>query len=309
MQIVGLTEFGGPEVLSLHDIPEPQAGPGEVRIRVKASAVSPADLMLRSGMMSPGDTTAPYVPGMDAAGIVDQVGEGSRWTVGDRVMGMALPFTKHGGAYAEYLTAPDDAIAHIPAGTGFEAAATIPMNGLTATQIIEILDLAPGATVVVVGAAGTLGGYVVQLAKKAGLTVVADAGESDRELLTSLGADRLVDRGVGLAGRLRSIFPDGVEALVDVASIKDDLLPAIADGGMYVSVLGWPGVPQRGIRFEVASVGREYRAHAKLDALRVAVESGQLTPRVAAVLPAAEAAEAHRQQSAGGVRGRFVLTF
>nr|WP_231567729.1 zinc-binding dehydrogenase [Sinomonas humi] len=224
-------------------------------------------------------------------------------------MAIALPNSQHGGAYVEYLVAPDDSIARIPGNTSIEEAATIPMNGLTATQILELLDLKPGQTLAVTGAAGTLGNYVIQLAKNAGLRVIGDSAEKDRELVESLGTDYVVARGDAVAQHIREIVPEGVDGLVDTALLHEKVVPAVKDGRVFVSVRGWKGDGARGIRFEAASVRAEYLAHSKLEALREAVEQGILTPRVAAVLPADQAPEAHRRLEAGGTRGRFVLKF
>jgi NADPH:quinone reductase len=139
--------------------------------------------------------------------VIDEVGEGSAWQIGDEVMASALALKGHGGAYVEYLVAPDDSIARIPAGTSFEEASTLPMNGLTATQILELMDLQQGQTVAVTGAAGVLGGYLVQLAKRAGLIVIADAAPKDRPLVASLGPDHIVERGDDVADRIRTIAP------------------------------------------------------------------------------------------------------
>ncbi len=310
MKAIGVIEFGGPEALGVHTLPDPHPGPGEARIRVRAAAVSPTDLGLRSGGYNTTNVEPPYIPGMDAAGVIDEVGENSTWKVGDQVMAIALPLSsKHGGAYVEYLIAPDDSIARIPAGASLEEAATLPMNGLTATQMLELAALQPGQTIAVTGAAGTLGNYLIQLAKIQGLTVVADAAPKDLELVQSLGADHIVDRGDGLADRIRGVFPEGVDAVADTALLHDAVVPALRDGGTFVSVRGWKGEPTRNIRFEAVSVSKEYHSQAKLDALRQAVEEGKLTARVAGILPAEDAAEAHRRVGAGGSRGRVVLTF
>ena len=252
---------------------------------------------------------APYMPGMDAAGVIDEVGDGSAWEVGVEVMAIALPLGQHGGAYVEYLVAPDDSIARIPAKSTLEEASTIPMNGLTAVQILELAALRPGQVIAVTGAARTLGNYTIQLAKQQGLTVVADAAPKDRDLVQGLGADHILDRGEDLAGRIREIFPDGVDAVADTALLHDDVVPALRDGGVFISVRGWKGEPTRSIRFEAVWVFDEYHSQAKLDALRQAVEDGVLTPRMAHTLPAEDAPEAHRRLEAGGVRGRIVLTF
>jgi NADPH:quinone reductase len=309
MKIIGIKEFGGPEVLTVLEAPEPHAGPGEVRIRVKAAAVNPTDTVVRSGARGTGGQQPPYVPGMDAAGIVDEVGGNSPWQIGDRVMAIALPFGEHRGAYAEYLVGPADSMTRVPAGADFAAAATLPMNGLTAWQILEKLDLKPGRTLAVTGAAGTLGNYLVQLAKQAGLTVVADAGPQDRDLVRSLGPDHVVPRGDDVAEHIRAVFPHGVDAVADAAVLNEKAAAAVRDGGGFATVRGWSGDPGRGITVHKISVFDEYHSQEKLGRLRRLVEDGLLTLRVADTLPAEKAAEAHRRLEAGGVRGRLVLLF
>ena len=310
MKAIGVTEFGGPEVLTVQDLPEPHPGEKEVRIRVRAAAVSPTDTNVRTGAYDMSQSEPPYMPGMDAAGVIDEVGDGSTWSVGDAVMAIALPLGHHGGAYVEYLVAPDDSIARIPANTTLEEAATLPMNGLTAVQILELAALRPGQVIAVTGGAGTLGNYTIQLAKQQGLVVITDAAPKDRSLVEGLGADHVLERGADLAARIREIFPDGVDAVADTALLHDDVVPALRDQGVFISVRGWKGDrPTRGIRFEAVWVFDEYLSAAKLDVLRQAVEAGILTARVADTLPAEDAPEAHRRLEAGGVRGRLVLTF
>jgi NADPH:quinone reductase-like Zn-dependent oxidoreductase len=246
---------------------------------------------------------------MDAAGIVDEAGEGAPWSVGDELMAMALPLSEHGGAYVERLVGPWESMTRIPQGTDLIAASTLPMNGLTAMQILDLLDLGPGSTLAVTGAAGILGNYLVQLAKHAGITVIADSSERDRPLVAGLGPDLVVERGDDVAERIREAYPDGVDALADLSVQKEQVVPAVADRGRFVSVRGWQGVPERDIEFLRSMVSTEYRSQDKLEALRRHVESGVLTLRVADVLPAEQAADAHRRLEAGGVRGRIVLTF
>jgi NADPH:quinone reductase-like Zn-dependent oxidoreductase len=200
-------------------------------------------------------------------------------------------------------------MAPIPEGSDLEHAATLPMNGLTAVQCLELLHLAPGSTLAVTGAAGTLGDYVVRLAKHAGLRVIADAADKDREQVAASGADETVQRGADVAQRIRDAVPEGVDGLVDAAVQREQVLAAVRDGGGFVDVRGWAGEPQRDVVFHRAMVGREYRSQAKLETLRRFTEDGLLTLRVADVLPAAQAADAHRRLEAGGVRGRIVLTF
>ncbi|MEX3600276.1 zinc-binding alcohol dehydrogenase family protein [Kocuria carniphila] len=315
MRIIGFTEFGGPEVLDIHDVPEPHAGPGEVRIAVKAAAVNPTDTETRQGNGAPAQLPAPHVPGMDAAGVIDEVGEPtaeldtSPWSVGDHVMAIAIPLRGHGGAYVEYLVADADSLARIPEGRSLEEASTLPMNGLTALQALEKLDLEPGQVLGVTGAAGTLGGYVVQLAKLQGLTVIADAAPKDRERVVALGADHVVERGDDFPDKVREIYPDGVDGLVDAAVMNELAVPAVRSGGGFATVRFWKGPEDSDLTFHIVWVGDEYHHGDKLDALRELVESGVVTLEVADTLPAEQATEAHQRLQEGGVRGRLVLTF
>lgn len=308
MQVVGVETFGGPEALAVHEVPEPHAGSGSVRIRVEAFAVNPTDTGVRAGQRDASQASPPYVPGMDAAGVIDEVGpDVSGWSVGDEVMAIALPLTTHGGAYVQQLVAPVGSFTRVPRGTSLTLASTVPMNGLTALQILSRAALAPGQTLAVTGAAGLLGNYVIQLAVAAGLTVIADTAPKDEALVRSLGPDHIVPRGAGFAAAVRAIVPSGVDALADASVQKAEVVDAVRDGGAFFSVRGWEGNGDRGIRFDRIMVFEEYRSFDKLEQLRHAVESGTVTPRVAEELPAARAAEAHERLEAGGTRGRFVL--
>ncbi|MCT9620878.1 NADP-dependent oxidoreductase [Curtobacterium sp. C2H10] len=310
MKVVGVEQFGGPEALAVHEVPEPHAGAGSVRIRVQAFAVNPTDTGVRAGQRDSSQASPPYVPGMDAAGVIDEVGpDVSGWEVGDEVMAIALPLSAHGGAYVEELVAPVGSFTRIPRGTSLPLASTVPMNGLTALQILSRAGLAPGQTLAVTGAAGLLGNYVVQLAVAAGLTVIADAAPADDALVRSLGPSHIVERGDGFAAAVRGLVPDGVDALADAAVQRASVVDAVRDGGVFLDVRGWEGNGARGIRFERIAVFAEYRSFDKLEQLRHAVESGTVTPRVAEVLPASRAGEAHERVEAGGTRGRFVLTW
>ncbi|MCM3521504.1 NADP-dependent oxidoreductase [Curtobacterium sp. P97] len=310
MKVVGVETFGGPEALAVHEVPEPHAGSGTVRIRVQAFAVNPTDTGVRAGQRDSSEASPPYVPGMDAAGVIDEVGDDVEgWQVGDQVMAMALPLSEHGGAYVEHLVAPVGSFTRIPAGLSIEEAATVPMNGLTALQILARAELSQGDTLAVTGSAGLLGNYVVQLAKQRGITVIADAAPKDEDLVRSLGPDHMVRRGDGFAAAVRGIVPDGVDALADAAVQRDEVVDAVRDGGFFADVRGWEGNGVRGIRFERIMVFSEYTSFDLLEELRQAVEDGVLVPRVAEVLPASRAAEAHERLEAGGTRGRFVLTW
>ena len=205
MRAVGLAEFGGPEVLEVFDLPEPVPGPGEVRIRVHAAAVNPTDTGFRSGATSARleGRPKPYVPGMDAAGVIDVIGSEVDTTlhVGDRVMAVVLPYGPNGGAYADFVVVPVASVVRAPAGLDLAAASTVLMNALTARLALDDLAIPEGGTVMVTGAAGAFGGYAVQLAKSDGLFVLADASLADEALVAGLGADEVVRRGDDVAAR------------------------------------------------------------------------------------------------------------
>ena len=312
MRAVGLITHGGPEVLQIVDVPEVHAGPGQVRLRVHAAAVNPTDTMARNGARAEQQKAdpPPYIPGMDAAGIVDEVGDGvtTGVKVGDTVMAMVCPTASH-GAYREQIVLDQRAVVPAPAGTTHVQACSLPMNGLTARQSLDLLNLSPGQVLAVTGAAGAYGGYVIQLAKSEGLTVIADASDADRELVSSLGADIIVARGNDVATRFREHYPDGVDGLADGAVLNEAVIPAVKDGGAYTSVRHFMGEPQRDISFTATSVRSYDGEYEKLDTLRQQAEAGILTLRIADSMPAAEASEAHRRLEAGGTRGRLVLEF
>ncbi|MGW5434678.1 NADP-dependent oxidoreductase [Streptomyces sp. NPDC004059] len=312
MKAIGHTEFGGPEVLHEVELPDPVAGPGEVRIRVRAAAVSPTDTVRRAGILAEQMRAEdrPYVPGMELAGVLEEIGPdtGTDLSVGEHVMGVLVPRGSF-GAYSEQVALPAESVVRVPAGVDDVAASTLPMNGLTARMTLDKLGLEPGQTIGVTGAAGTYGGYVVQLAKAEGLRVVADAAEKDRALVEELGADTVVPRGDDVADRFLEAVPGGVDGLADGAVLNEKVIAAIRPGGRMVSVRYYEGEPVKGVTYHSVRVSHYVREHAKLDRLRELVEEGKLTLRVAGTYPAAQAAEAHRRLALGGTRGRVVLTF
>ena len=308
MRAVGLFTHGGPEVLQVVELPEVHAGPGQVRIRVHAATVNPTDVGVRDGTRAEQQKAdpPPYVPGMEAAGIVDEVGSGV--PLGDAVMAIVVPKGSH-GAYREQIVLDARSVVRAPAGKTHPEAATLPMNGLTARLSLDLLKLSPGQVIAVTGAAGAYGGYVVQLAKAEGLTVIADASEKDEKLVASLGADIVVRRGDDVASRIRGHFPQGVDGLADGAVLNELVIPAVRDGGAFTSIRGFQGIPQRDIRFTTTFVRSYAHEFEKLDRLRQQVDAGKITLRVAEVFPPETAANAHRRLEAGGTRGRLVIQF
>ena len=312
MRAVGVFVHGGPEALEVVDLPGVHAGPGQVRLRVHAAAVNPTDTRARNGsrIVQQKADPSPYVLGMDAAGIVDEVGAGvtTGIQIGDAVMAMVVPQASH-GAYREQIVLEARAVVPAPAGTTHVQACTLPMNGLTARLSLDLLGLSSGQSLAVTGAAGAYGGYVIQLAKAEGLTVIADASEADHELVAALGADIVVRRGDDVAARIREHFPDGVDGLADGAVQNERVIAAVRDGGAFTAVRGYAGDPQRGINFTATWVRTYDGEFEKLDRLRQLVEAGTVTLRVAETYPPERAGEAHRRLEAGGTRGRLVITF
>ncbi|RKR93090.1 NADPH:quinone reductase-like Zn-dependent oxidoreductase [Micromonospora pisi] len=319
MKAVGLFRHGGPDVLQVIERTTPHAGPGEVRIRVRAAAVNPADVLIRSGRTPIRQRgTEPVLPGSDVAGTIDEVGPGigTGLAVGDEVMAMINPSRPAGGGYAEWVVLPGSWVVPVPTGASPAEAATLPLNGLTALHALDQLRLPPGSTLAVTGAAGAVGGYAVQLAKAAGHRVLVDAAPGDVELVASLGVDVTVPRGPGVAERFRALTDDGVDAVVDAALIGAPLLAAIRRGGSLAYVRGMPDHPafereaaRRGITPVMAYVHAYEGQRDKLDLLRRLADQGRLSLRVADRYPPEQAAQAHRLLEAGGVRGRLVIEF
>ncbi|GAC1374732.1 MAG: NADP-dependent oxidoreductase [Acidimicrobiales bacterium] len=314
MRAVGVMQFGGPESLEVVHLPEPDMRPDEVLIRVHAAAVNPTDTYTRNGAraeMLRASGPPPYVPGMDAAGVVEAVGSaaGTHLKVGDHAMAIVVPSGSR-GAYSEWIAVPGDSAVRVPAGVTDAQAATLPMNAMTARLALDLLGLQAGATLAVTGAAGAFGGYVVQLAKAEGLRVIADASAADEGLVRGFGADVIVPRGAEMVDEIRRSVPGGVDALADGAVLDEAAVGAVRDGGQIATVRGFqPSEPPRGIAFRPVWVREYARMRVKLDQLRQQVERGELTLRVAEVLPMERASDAHRSLEAGGVRGRIVLSF
>jgi NADPH2:quinone reductase len=197
----------------------------------------------------------------------------------------------------------------LPDGASMEQAATLPMNGLTARRALDLLGLPAGQTLGVTGAAGAVGGYVIQLARVEGLRVIADAAPKDEALVKELGADVVVPRGEGEAKAFREASGGGVDGLVDAALIGPPILPAIRDGGKLACVRPFGGEPERGIEVHQVLVSDYARNQAALERLGRLAGEGRLTLRVAETFPPERAADAHRKLEAGGTRGRLVIVF
>ncbi|MFD5247469.1 NADP-dependent oxidoreductase [Amycolatopsis sp. NPDC058340] len=309
MRAVVVRRFGGPEVLEFAEVPVPEPGPGQVRVKVAAAGVNPVDAGTRSGFL----TEAGIVPpcevlgiGWDVAGTVDAVGDGvTGFATGDGVIGVRDRPSAALGTYAEFVVLDVDALAAAPRMASPAEAATLPLNGLTAVQALDLLDLPPGATVLVTGAAGAVGGYAVALAEARGFRVVAVADTADEAVVRGFGAELFVPRGDFLADRVRSVVPGGVDAALDTALLGLEALDAVANRGRFiVFAAGVAPLPLRGIEVDHVWVHADAAALAGLVAQ---VDDGTLALRVADTLPLGEAVKAHERLAAGGLRGRLVL--
>ncbi|GAA3392642.1 NADP-dependent oxidoreductase [Cryptosporangium minutisporangium] len=221
------------EEAAVTDAPPPgDPGPGEVRIRVRCSSVNPSDRMMAGGFFRWMEHHYPAVLGRDFAGTIDAVGDGvTRFTTGDEVFGFVKRPYVGDGTFAEYVTIPADRYAvHRPPGLSVEDVGDLGVAGATALQCVDALACAAGETVLINGATGGVGSFAVQLARRAGLRVIATAHGSDAEQhVRFLGATATVDWTTGdLADQVRALAPDGVDGIVDLVSSDQDAITALA---------------------------------------------------------------------------------
>ncbi|WP_203920736.1 NADP-dependent oxidoreductase [Rugosimonospora africana] len=284
------------------DLPVPEPGPGEVRVRVAASVLHPVDLMIRAGRFpAPLPAGLPYTPGWDVAGKIDAVGPSvGDFTVNDEVIGFSPWLRTTVGAHAEYVVLEAGWLTARPAGIPANEAATLPTDGLAAAQALDLLALPAGSSVLVSGAAGQVGGFTLALARVAGLHATGVAGAGDREFVESQGA-AFVPRSDGPLAVAAGSF----DAVVDLAVIGSSLMELVRDGGGYVAAS--PPLrpePVRGIRTFALDVLPD---GSRLGELVKLVEGGDIPLRVAGVYSFADAAAAHDRLARGGVRGGVVI--
>jgi NADPH:quinone reductase-like Zn-dependent oxidoreductase len=296
--------FGGPEVLEVREVPEPHAGPGEVRVRTTVAGLNPMDWMLASQpeVAARFGVTVPSGFGYDFAGVVDEVGEGAAGlAVGDRVFGGAL-----GRAAADFVvvTTPAAALWPTPEGISDEVAATLPVAGTTAAAALAAIGLRSGDTVLIGGAAGGVGVLAVQLAKLAGATVIGTAAERTFGFLRGFGA-KPVAYGPGLADRVRTLAPGGVTAATDLFGTETaEAALALGVAPERISTIAAGPNPPGGVR---ATGGSEAGPDA-LPRLTDAILAGRITVPIAATFPIGQVREAVALQAERHVHGKIVLT-
>ena len=303
MHVAEVTAFGAPEVLRLAERPDPAPAPDEVVVRIRAANVNPTDLSVRSGQARARmpDLRPPIVPGWDLAGEVTAVGsETDGYRPGDRVVGM-IPFGRIGGrvgAYAQAAAVDPGWLAPLRTDIDDATAATLPLNALTAQQALDLIAAPPGATLLVTGASGAVGGFATQLAARAGLRVLAQASHDDEAWVASLGPAEVIARDTDLG----SIGP--VDAVLDAVPLGPSSTATLRDGGIAVFTRPPGADPPPGLRFEVVLVQSNAE---QLRALAADLEAGRLRTRIAEVLALDQAARAHELNEAGGLRGKVLL--
>jgi NADPH:quinone reductase len=220
MRAVIVSDYGDTPVVA--EVPKPQPAPGQVLIKLEAAGMNPMDRKLADGAWKPAPATFPMVLGADAAGVVEQVGEGAtRFSAGDEVFGqLLLAPIGSAGTYAEYVAVPEDApLARVPDELDPVVAAAIPTAGGAALAMLDLLEPLAGKTVLIVGAGGGIGSFATQLAARGGARVIANVREPEAGRLRGYGAAETVDHTqVSLLDAVRMAHPDGVDALIDVIS-------------------------------------------------------------------------------------------
>jgi len=302
-------EYGGPDVLRYEDIEPPTPGAGEVRLRVAATSFNGVDAGIRGGyLQGPFPVTLPHTPGIDVAGTVDALGEGvENVTVGDAVVAF-LPMTAPGAA-AEFVIAPAEVIAAAPTSIPLPDAAALPMVGLTAWQaLFDDAGLTAGQRVLINGAGGAVGGYAVQLAKRAGAHVIATARARSSERVRSAGADEVIDH---TTNSVTDAVTEPVDVLLNLAPIAPEELVAlgalVGHGGVVantVPTIPAPADQERGVRAVGVFVRSDAHQLAHLVAL---VDRGELHVDVAERVPLAELPAVHAKAAAGALSGKVIV--
>jgi NADPH:quinone reductase-like Zn-dependent oxidoreductase len=284
------------EVLSVVEREEPHAGAGQVRIAVRAAGVNPIDWKLVTGMMG-GPPPEPRVPGIDAAGTVDEIGDGVTGVrLGDAVFGHAS-----GGSAAEYAVL--SAWARVPDGASVEVAGGLPVAGETAVRVLDLLGLRAGQTVVVDGASGGVGSTTVQIALARGLRVIGTAGEGNQDFVRSLGAEA-TRYGAGLVDRVRELAPEGIDGGIDTAgrgSVRD-LIALTGDPARVVTIADF-GAAELGVQVTSGGGGQA----ARLEQVAELLADGRLDLPIAATYPLERIGEAYALSREGHVRGKLLL--
>jgi NADPH:quinone reductase-like Zn-dependent oxidoreductase len=306
MKAVRIHEYGGPEVLKYEDAPKPQAGPGEVLIRVHATSVNPVDWKVRAGYLQQMmKYNMPMIPGWDASGVVEAVGSGvTRFKAGDEVYSHT-PISRD-GTYAEYVAVGEPAVAFKPKSIDHATAAAIPLAALTAWQALyDAAKISAGQTLLIHGAAGGVGTFAVQFAKLKGARVIATASKKNHEFLRSLGADELIDYNT-------TKFEDvlhGVDAVLDTITgeTMERSWQVLKKGGILVSILE-PPKPEKAAAHGVRCHHTFVQGNAEqLGEIAKLVDAGKLMVIIEKVFPLTEVRAAQESNATGHTRGKIAI--
>jgi NADPH:quinone reductase-like Zn-dependent oxidoreductase len=306
MKAVRIHEYGGNEVLKYEDAPRPEAGPGEVLIRVHAASVNPVDWKIRAGYLKQMlNYKMPVILGWDVSGVVEVVGPGvTRLKKGDEVY--SRPDMSRDGTYAEYIVVKESEVALKPKSIDHVTAAAIPLAALTAYQsLYDAAKISAGQTVLIHGAAGGVGTFAVQLAKLRGARVIATASKKNHEFLRSLGADEVIDYNTT---KFEDVVRD-VDVVLDTITgeTMERSWPVLKKGGILVSILE-PPKPEKAAAHGVRCHHTFVQANAEeLAELAKLVDAGKLKVIVEKVFPITEVRAAHESNATGHTRGKIVL--
>ncbi|MFG1708238.1 NADP-dependent oxidoreductase [Nonomuraea sp. M3C6] len=302
MRAAAFSEPGGPEVLKVMEVPAPQAGPGEVRVRVRAAGVQPFDAAVRSGWLPPylAAIDFPRIPGNEFAGVVDQVGAGvTGVAAGDEVLGFSRLFS-----YAEYVVVAGTDVAAKPANVPWEVAGGFTAGVQTAELALDGVGIAAGETLLVHAAAGSVGTAAVQIGRMRGATVIGTAREVNHDYLRDLGAIP-VAYGEGLADRVRALAPGGIDAALDGAGghALEVSLELVKDRGRIVTLVEHGTAAELGVRLVQGE-----RTAERLGRYAALYAEGAFKFPVRRAYRLEDAADAHREIETGHGQGKIVLT-
>ncbi|MFC5911824.1 NADP-dependent oxidoreductase [Streptacidiphilus monticola] len=313
MQAVTITQFGGPQVLTLQEVARPEPLPTEVLVRVHAAGVNPVDFKTREGQGMAGLQSFPLILGWDVSGVVEEVGFGvTTLAPGDEVYGMPW-FPRAAGGYAQYVTAPARQWARKPATVDHVHAAAVPLAALTAWQtVVDTAHIQPGQRVLITAAAGGVGHFAVQFARHLGAHVIATASAARHPWLKELGADETIDY---TTTRFEDAVTD-VDVVIDLVGDAHDhtstrSLKVLRPGGLLVAVPAGvsPELAQAadtaGVRVTPYLVEPDGAALATIADL---IDAGEITVEVEETFPLEQAGAAHARVQAGRTRGKVVLT-
>jgi NADPH:quinone reductase-like Zn-dependent oxidoreductase len=303
---VQFDRFGPPEVLSIGPFPEPHAGRGEVRVRVQAAGVTPVDTVLRTGQSPAGRRlTLPHIPGVDAAGVVDEVGAGvTGAAVGDEVFG-TVDLSRLGGATAEFAIlrfwSPK------PPSMPWEEAGAAGTSVETATRVLDLLNVQEGTTLLIDGASGGVGSVTVQLAIARGARVIGTGSPANQAFVAQLGA-LPATYGPGLPDRIGALHEGRVDVALDVAGAGSlaELIAITGTPESVVTIADFTG-PQLGVRISTGDLGGQPNGRHGLAVAAALADTGRFRVPLREVLPMAQAAHAHALAARGPHRGKIVL--